>query len=80
LIRLGNWTASLGVRWGHHQLLVKQNAVSPRVSLSRAWRRRVQEREPDSTDRLNVIDFQGLFSGNAIGPSRSCYARLTASF
>jgi hypothetical protein len=31
-------------------------------------------------DRPNVLDFQGLFSGNAIGPSRSCFARLTASF
>ena len=35
LIRLGNWTASLGVRWDHYQLLVNQNAVSPRVSVSR---------------------------------------------
>ena len=29
---------------------------------------------------LNVIDFGGLFSGNAIGPSRSFALRLTASF
>ena len=29
---------------------------------------------------LNVIDFGGLFSGNAIGPSRSVAARLTTSF
>ena len=29
---------------------------------------------------LNVIDFGGLFSGNAIGPSRSVSARLTTSF
>jgi len=35
LIRLGNWTASLGVRWDHYQLLVNQNAFSPRVSVSR---------------------------------------------
>jgi hypothetical protein len=35
LIRLGNWTANLGVRWDHYQLLVNQNAVSPRVSVSR---------------------------------------------
>jgi outer membrane receptor for Fe3+-dicitrate len=35
LIRLGNWTVSAGLRWDHYQLLVNQNAVSPRVSISR---------------------------------------------
>lgn len=35
LIRLGNWTVSAGLRWDHYQLLVNQNAVSPRVSVSR---------------------------------------------
>jgi hypothetical protein len=29
---------------------------------------------------LNVIDFGGLFSGNAIGPSRSFDLRLTTNF
>ncbi len=29
---------------------------------------------------VNVIDFGGLFSGNAIGPARSVYARLTTTF
>ena len=29
---------------------------------------------------LNVLDFGGLFSGNAIGPSRSFSLRLTAEF
>ena len=32
------------------------------------------------TDVLDVIDFGGLFSGNAIGPSRSVMMRLTTSF
>jgi hypothetical protein len=32
------------------------------------------------TNVLNVIDFGGLFSGNAIGPSRSVMMRLTTSF
>src|ERR1700733_3813692 len=32
------------------------------------------------TDVLNVIDFGGLFSGNAIGPSRSVAMRLTTTF
>jgi hypothetical protein len=31
-------------------------------------------------DRLNVIDFGGLFSGNAIAPPRSYALRLTTSF
>jgi hypothetical protein len=31
-------------------------------------------------NRLNVIDFGGLFSGNAIGPGRSFSLRLSASF
>ncbi len=32
------------------------------------------------TNLVNVIDFGGLFSGNAIGPSRSVMLRLTTSF
>ena len=35
LIRLGNWTISAGIRWDHYQLIVNQNAVSPRVGVSR---------------------------------------------
>jgi hypothetical protein len=31
-------------------------------------------------NRLNVIDFGGLFSGNAIGPARSFSLRLNTSF
>ncbi len=34
-IRLGNWTLNAGLRWDHYQLLVNQNAVSPRVGISR---------------------------------------------
>ena len=33
-IRLGNWTVDAGLRWDHYQLLVNQNAVSPRVAVS----------------------------------------------
>jgi hypothetical protein len=33
-IRLGNWTVSAGVRWDHYQLLVNQNAISPRLSVA----------------------------------------------
>jgi hypothetical protein len=35
LIHLGNWTVNTGLRWDHYQLLVNQNAVSPRVSIAR---------------------------------------------
>ena len=38
LIRLGAWTVSLGLRWDHYQLLLNQNAVSPRVSVGRYWK------------------------------------------
>lgn len=31
-------------------------------------------------NRLNVIDFGGLFSGNAIAPGRSFALRLTTNF
>jgi hypothetical protein len=32
------------------------------------------------TNVVDVIDFGGLFSGNAIGPSRSVALRLTTNF
>ncbi len=35
LIRLGNWTVNAGFRWDHYQLLLNQNAVSPRLAVSR---------------------------------------------
>jgi hypothetical protein len=35
LIRLGNWTVDAGLRWDHYQLLLDQNAVSPRLAVSR---------------------------------------------
>jgi hypothetical protein len=35
LIRLGRWTVSAGIRWDHYQLLLNQNAFSPRFSVGR---------------------------------------------
>jgi len=35
LIRLGKWTVNAGLRWDHYQLIVNQNAVSPRLSVAR---------------------------------------------
>jgi hypothetical protein len=43
-------------------------------------RMRLQADGQNLTDVLDVIDFGGLFSGNAIGPSRSFSLRLTGSF
>jgi hypothetical protein len=34
----------------------------------------------DLNNRLNVIDFAGLFSGNAIAPQRSYTLRLQSRF
>jgi hypothetical protein len=41
---------------------------------------RIQADGQNLNNRLNVIDFGGLFSGNAIGPSRSYALRLSSSF
>jgi hypothetical protein len=35
LLRLGAWTISAGLRWDHYQLLLNQNAVSPRLGVAR---------------------------------------------
>jgi outer membrane cobalamin receptor len=35
LVRLGKWTVSAGLRWDHYQLLVNQNAASPRLGVAR---------------------------------------------
>jgi len=34
-IRLGKWTVSAGLRWDHYQLVVNENAVSPRLAIAR---------------------------------------------
>jgi outer membrane cobalamin receptor len=35
MIRLGKWSVSAGLRWDHYQLLLNQNAVSPRLAIAR---------------------------------------------
>jgi hypothetical protein len=35
LIRLGNWTMNVGLRWDHYQLVVNRQAVEPRLAVSR---------------------------------------------
>jgi hypothetical protein len=34
-IQLGNWSIDAGLRWDHYQLVVNQDAVSPRVAIAR---------------------------------------------
>ncbi len=34
LIHYGNWTINAGLRWDHYQLLLNQNAVSPRLAIA----------------------------------------------
>jgi len=41
---------------------------------------RLQADGQNLNDVLDVIDFGGLFSGNAIGPPRSAFLRLTSTF
>jgi hypothetical protein len=35
LVQVGNWTINAGLRWDHYQLLLNQNALSPRFAASR---------------------------------------------
>ena len=37
-MRLGQWSLNAGLRWDHYQLLVNQNAVSPRLGVARYWK------------------------------------------
>ena len=50
------------------------------VYKSERWNVRFEVDGQNLNNVLNVIDFGGLFSGNAIGPSRSFAVRLAASF
>ena len=44
------------------------------------WTARLQVDGQNLNNVLDVINFGGLFSGNAIGPSRSVAVRLTTIF
>ena len=37
LARFGDWTASLGIRWDHYQLLLNRHSMSPRITIGRAF-------------------------------------------
>ena len=57
-------------------------SVSAGVDLYKSDRlqTRIQADGQNLSNTLDVLDFGGLFSGNAIGPSRSFALRLTANF
>jgi len=38
LIRWSNWTANLGLRWDHYQLMLNRQALQPRLAISRYFR------------------------------------------
>ena len=67
-----------------------RNRVRPSLSVDASvgvdiWKRdsvamRMQFDAQNLNNRLNLIDFAGLFSGNAIAPPRSYSARLKADF
>lgn len=55
-------------------------SIGAEIYKSELLRVRLQGDARNLNNRLNVIDFGGLFSGNAIGPPRSYFVRLTTSF
>jgi outer membrane cobalamin receptor len=55
-------------------------SLGAQVYSSERLKMRIQADAENLNNRLNVIDFGGLFSGNAIGPSRSWSLRLTTAF
>ena len=50
------------------------------VAKTKKYSLRLQADALNLTDRLNVIDFAGLFSGTALAPPRSFAVRLQAEF
>jgi hypothetical protein len=55
-------------------------SVGADIYKSERWNTRLQVDGTNLTNVVDVIDFGGLFSGNAIGPSRSVALRLTTNF
>ena len=68
----------------------QRDRVKPNFSLVASvgadlWKRdkvvvRVQIDATNLTDRLNLINFAGLFSGNSVAPARSYAVRLNVNF
>jgi hypothetical protein len=60
--------------------LVVSASIGADIYKSERMNMRIQADGQNLTNVLQVIDFGGLFSGNAIGPSRSFSLRLTTQF
>jgi hypothetical protein len=60
--------------------LVVSASIGADIYKSEHMNMRIQADGQNLTNVLQVIDFGGLFSGNAIGPSRSFALRLTTQF
>jgi len=61
-------------------LLAVDASLGADVYQSEGVKMRFQVDGNNLNNRLNVIDFGGLFSGNAIGPARTFAVRMNASF
>lgn len=74
----GMLTAKL-LPFGVYRVVIQQDGFAP-FAESVEVRSAVPEETRNINNRLNLIDFAGLFSGNAIAPPRSYAIRLQASF
>jgi outer membrane receptor protein involved in Fe transport len=83
LIRLGNWTINAGLRWDHYQLEVNQNAVSPRLAISRYFPTLGQNIHGAFDRIFQTPSFENISLGNSPQRRRStpafpqCYCRLS---
>jgi hypothetical protein len=66
--------------WGKNTLFASASGSGASHYKSEKINSRFQADGDNLNNRLNVIDFGGLFSGNAIGPARSFSLRLNTSF
>jgi hypothetical protein len=61
-------------------MLAVNSTVGAEIYKRKRVSMRLQVDGDNLNNRLNVIDFGGLFSGNAVGPDRSILIRLTTNF
>jgi len=78
LARFGNWTASLGVRWDHYQLLSNRHSVSPRITIGRAFPRQnlVLHGSYDRVFQTPTFENILLSSSSAVSAINSDFLRL----
>ena len=78
VMRLNDWTASLGLRWDHYQLLLNRQAVSPRITVGRAFRAHdlLLHASYDRVFQTPSFDNILLSSSREIGSVNSNFLRL----